>query len=53
MIDADDLDNDNTGKRSPRLIDRASHAATLLYSIGLGALGVVIIVIWIVAAFQH
>jgi hypothetical protein len=53
MIDADDLDTPDAGKSKPRLVDRASHLATLFYAIGLGTLGVAIIVIGIVAAFQH
>ena len=53
MFDADDLDNDDAGKRGPRLVDRVSNAATLLYSIGLGAVGIAIIVIGIVGAFRH
>lgn len=53
MIDADDLDDDNAGKAKPRLVDRVSHAATLLYAVGLGVVGIAIIVIGIVGAFRH
>ena len=55
MIDADDIDMDEASatERKPRLVDRVSHAATLLYAIGLGAAGIAIIVIGIVGAFHH
>jgi len=53
MIDADDLDTDSAGKNTPRPFDRLSSAGTFLYSIGLGAVGVAIIVIGIIGAFRH
>lgn len=53
MSDTDDLDTDDTGEKGQRLLDRASARATVLYSVGLGMLGIAIIAIGIVGAFQH
>jgi hypothetical protein len=51
MIDADDLDTRDDKHTRP--LDRAALGTTLLYSIGLGVLGIVIIAVGIVGAFQH
>ena len=47
----DDLDTRDDKHTRP--LDRATPGATLLYSLGLGVLGMVIIAIGIVGAFQH
>jgi hypothetical protein len=52
MIDADELDTEEPRRRL-RPFDRTALGPTLLYSIGLGVLGVVIILVGILGAFQH
>jgi hypothetical protein len=46
-------DFDTRDDKHTRLLDRAALGTTLLYSLGLGALGFAIIAIGIVGAFAH
>jgi len=48
---SDDLDTRDDKPSRP--LDRTSHGVTLLYSLGLGLLGIAIIAIGIVGAFHH
>jgi hypothetical protein len=52
MIDADELDTEEPRKRL-RPFDRTAWGPTLFYSVGLGVLGVLIVVVAILGAFQH